>query len=305
MIYTVTFNPSLDYVVHVPGFTEGIVNRAVREELYPGGKGINVSLMLRNLGVESMALGFIAGSTGDTIVRFLQEKGCRTDFITLPKGMSRINVKLKSGQETEVNGQGPHIPDSAIEALYEKLDKLKIGDVLVLGGSIPKTLPSDMYERILARLYGRSISVAVDATGELLLRVLKYHPFLIKPNEQELAELCCRTPQSDDELVACAKELQAQGARNVLLSLAERGGLLVTEQGEIHRLYAPYGETVNSVGAGDSMVAGFLAGYAQKADYAYALQLGTAAGGATAFGEGLATRDEIFRQLNYIQNQSL
>ena len=204
MIYTVTFNPSLDYVVHVPGFTEGIVNRAVREELYPGGKGINVSLMLRNLGVESMALGFIAGSTGDTIVRFLQEKGCRTDFITLPKGMSRINVKLKSGQETEVNGQGPHIPDSAIEALYEKLDKLKIGDVLVLGGSIPKTLPSDMYERILARLYGRSISVAVDATGELLLRVLKYHPFLIKPNEQELAELCCRTPQSDDELVACA-----------------------------------------------------------------------------------------------------
>ena len=296
MIYTVTFNPSLDYVVHVPGFTEGIVNRAVREELYPGGKGINVSLMLRNLGVESMALGFIAGSTGDTIVRFLQEKGCRTDFITLPKGMSRINVKLKSGQETEVNGQGPHIPDSAIEALYEKHNKLKFGDVLVLGGSIPKTLPSDMYERILARLYGRSISVAVDATGELLLRVLKYHPFLIKPNEQELAELCCRTPQSDDELVACAKELQAQGARNVLLSLAERGGLLVTEQGEIHRLYAPYGETVNSVGAGDSMVAGFLAGFLQCGDYYEAFRTGIAAGSATAFSEWIA--DEVLvRQL--------
>ena len=263
MIYTVTFNPSLDYVVHVPRFSEGIVNRTVREQLYPGGKGINVSLMLRNLGVESMALGFVAGSTGESITRFLQEKGCRTDFITLPEGMSRINVKLKSEQETEINGQGPYITEDAIHALYEKLDKLKIGDVLVLGGSIPHTLPSDMYERILARLYGRGISAAVDATGELLLRVLKYHPFLIKPNETELAELCCRVPQSDEELVCCARELQAQGARNVLLSLAERGGMLVTEQGEIHRLYAPYGETVNSFGAGDSMVAGFLAGFMQ------------------------------------------
>ena len=196
MIYTVTFNPSLDYVVHVPRFSEGIVNRTVREQLYPGGKGINVSLMLRNLGVESMALGFVAGSTGESITRFLQEKGCRTDFITLPEGMSRINVKLKSEQETEINGQGPYITEDAIQALYEKLDKLKIGDVLVLGGSIPHTLPSDMYERILARLYGRGISAAVDATGELLLRVLKYHPFLIKPNETELAELCCRVPQS-------------------------------------------------------------------------------------------------------------
>ncbi len=195
--------------------------------------------MLRNLGVESMALGFVAGSTGESITRFLQEKGCRTDFITLPEGMSRINVKLKSEQETEINGQGPYITEDAIQALYEKLDKLKIGDVLVLGGSIPHTLPSDMYERILARLYGRGISTAVDATGELLLRVLKYHPFLIKPNETELAELCCRVPQSDEELVCCARELQAQGARNVLLSLAERGGMLVTEQGEIHGSMPP------------------------------------------------------------------
>lgn len=296
MIYTVTFNPSLDYVVHVPRFSEGIVNRTVREQLYPGGKGINVSLMLRNLGVESMALGFVAGSTGESITRFLQEKGCRTDFITLPEGMSRINVKLKAEQETEINGQGPYITEGAIHTLYEKLDKLKIGDVLVLGGSIPHTLPSDMYERILARLYGRGISAAVDATGELLLRVLKYHPFLIKPNETELAELCCRVPQSDEELVSCAKELQAQGARNVLLSLAERGGMLVTEQGEIHRMYAPYGETVNSVGAGDSMVAGFLAGFMQCGDYYEAFRTGIAAGSATAFSEWIAD-EMLVRQL--------
>ena len=189
MIYTVTFNPSLDYVVHVPRFSEGIVNRTVREQLYPGGKGINVSLMLRNLGVESMALGFVAGSTGESITRFLQEKGCRTDFITLPDGMSRINVKLKSEQETEINGQGPVITDTAIEALYQKLDKLTAGDVLVLAGSIPNTLPGDMYERIMERLQGKEIRIAVDATKDLLVNVLKYHPFLIKPNNHELGEI--------------------------------------------------------------------------------------------------------------------
>lgn len=301
MIYTVTFNPSLDYIVQVPDFAEGRVNRAIQERVYAGGKGINVSLMLQNLGVENVALGFTAGFTGKAIQDFLSAHGCRTDFIEVAEGTSRINLKMKADTvETEINGQGPQITDENLEALYAKLDKLKIGDVLVLAGSIPNSLPNDIYERILARLFGRSISVSVDATGELLLRVLKYHPFLIKPNEAELAELCSRPAHTDEALISCGKELQALGARNVLLSLAERGAMLLTEQGDIHRLDAPGGEAVNSVGAGDSMVAGFLAGFLRTGDYREAFRLGIASGSASAFNDWIAEEQQVHALLHKI-----
>ncbi|MBE6854057.1 MAG: 1-phosphofructokinase [Ruminococcus sp.] len=293
MIYTVTFNPSLDYIIQVPSFSEGIVNRTADERIYAGGKGLNVSMMLRRLGVESIALGFTAGFTGSAILSFLREQNCTTEFINLRHGASRINVKLKSELETEINGQGPAPTDEDLEQLYQKLDRLKIGDVLVLAGSIPRSMPPDTYEQILSRLYGRGISVAVDATGELLLRVLKFCPFLIKPNEHELIELCGREAHTDEELLSCAKELQFQGARNVIISLAERGALLVTEKGAVHRLGAPGGEAVNSVGAGDSMLAGFLAGFLRTGDYLEAFRLGIATGSATAFSEWLATEEEV------------
>lgn len=297
MIYTVTFNPSLDYIIQVPEFREGIVNRTANERIYAGGKGLNVSMVLSRLGVENIALGFTAGFTGSAILSFLREQNCTTEFINLRHGASRINVKLQSGEETEINGQGPAPTDEDLEQLYQKLDRLKIGDVLVLAGSIPRSMPSDTYEQILSRLYGRGISVAVDATGELLLRVLKFCPFLIKPNEHELAELCGREAHTDEELLACARELQFQGARNVIISLAERGALLVTEKGDVCRLEAPGGEAVNSVGAGDSMLAGFLAGFLRTGDYLEAFRLGIAAGSATAFSEWLATAEEIHELL--------
>ena len=297
MIYTVTFNPAIDYVVRLDAPLEvGEVNRAQGEDCVLGGKGINVSGVLAQLGCESVALGFVAGETGAWLERGLAAQGLKTDFVHLEQGMTRINVKIKAGQETELNGAGPSIPESAMQQLEAQLDKLTEGDILILAGSIPASLSQDTYERLLARLQGRGVRAVVDATRDLLVNVLQYHPFLIKPNETELAELCCRVPQSDEELVCCARELQAQGARNVLLSLAERGGMLVTEQGEIHRLYAPYGETVNSVGAGDSMVAGFLAGFMQCGDYYEAFRTGIAAGSATAFSEWIAD-EMLVRQL--------
>lgn len=295
MIYTVTFNPSLDYVVKLPAFSAGTVNRTDSETLYAGGKGINVSLMLGRLGVESVAMGFLGGFTGRAIADFLVREGCQTDFIEIPDSMSRINVKLRADCESEINAQGPEIPDNALEQLFAKLDVLTIGDVLVLAGSIPKTLPADVYERIMARMHGKGISCAVDATGELLLRVLKYHPFLIKPNQAELEEICQCKARADDEIIGCAKELQAIGARNVLVSLAERGALLMTERGDIHRLDAPNGVLVNSVGAGDSMVAGFLAGFLRSGDYMTAFRMGVAAGSATAFSEWLGTGEQVER----------
>lgn len=301
MIYTVTLNPSLDYIVSVPSFREGVVNRTAAERIYAGGKGINVSLMLSRLGVDNIALGFTAGFTGSAIMEFLHLHDCRADFIPIHNGTSRINVKLKAGVETEINGQGPTLTDDDFEQLHKKLEVLTIGDVLVLAGSIPNTMPTDSYERILARLYGKGISVAVDATGELLLRVLKYHPFLIKPNQAELEEICGRKAETDSELISCGAELQAQGARNVLLSLAEKGALLMTEKGDIHRLAAPYGEAVNSVGAGDSMVAGFLAGFLRTGDYREAFRLSIATGSATAFSEWLAEASDVKKLLERVQ----
>lgn len=301
MIYTVTFNPSLDYVVQVEHFQGDAVNRTSEEHVYPGGKGNNVAVIASNLGMKSRALGFKAGFTGAAMEQMLQEFGCDTDFIALEEGVTRINVKVKSDDEFEINGQGPRIPDEKIRQLYEKLDALESGDVLVLSGSIPNTLPDDMYERIMERLAGTGVRISVDATKDLLMNVLKYHPFLIKPNNYELGEMFGVTLESDDEIAEYARKLQEMGARNVLVSMAGDGAILVTEDGSVLKQLPPAGEVVNSVGAGDSMVAGFLAGYLKTGSYVEALKLGTAAGSATAFTSWLAdagTVGELYKKLS-------
>lgn len=293
MVYTVTFNPALDYVVRMGDFRAGETNRTESDELQWGGKGINVSTVLRNLGVDNVALGFLAGFTGQALDQGLQKAGIATDFIWLPEGLTRINVKIKAGQETEINGVGPGIPAAALEELFAKLDRLQKGDVLVLAGSIPASLPDDVYQRILARLEGRDILTVVDATRDLLCAVLPYRPFLIKPNNHELGEIFGRVLTTDQEIEECARRLQERGARNVLVSMAGAGSLLLDETGVVHRLGVPRGKVVNSVGAGDSMVAGFLAGWLEHRDYAMAHKLGAATGSATAFSEGLATREQV------------
>ena len=297
MIYTVTFNPALDYVVKVDNFQTGGINRVYQENIFFGGKGINVSVVLREHGFTSTALGFTAGFTGEAIEKGLQEQGIKADFIRLKEGMSRINVKMKSDNETEINGQGPNIPQDALDQLFDKLDTLQEGDVLILAGSIPNTLPEDVYEQIMAKLDGKGILIAVDATKDLLLNVLKYHPFLIKPNNHELGEMFGVVLKTEEDITFYAKKLQEQGARNVLISMAGDGAILVTEEGNMHKIGVPKGTVVNSVGAGDSMVAGFMAGYLTKGDYAYALKLGTASGSATAFSEGLAVKEDIDKLL--------
>lgn len=292
MVYTVTFNPAIDYVVHTGEMKLGMTNRSEREEMYFGGKGINVSIVLRELGVDSKALGFTAGFTGEAIEKGLADMGIDTDFVRLASGNSRINVKIKSEEETELNGQGPDIDDDAVAALFEKLEALRDGDTLVLAGSIPSSLPSDIYERILAKLAGRDIRTVVDATKDLLLNVLKYKPFLIKPNNHELGEMFGVALSTDADIEKYARKLQEMGARNVLISMAGDGAMLIDETGEKHRCGVCKGTVKNSVGAGDSMVAGFTAGI-QNGDYEYALKLGTAAGGATAFSDGLAQKEKI------------
>lgn len=298
MVYTVTFNPALDYVVRVDGFQVGEVNRTSREEIQLGGKGINVSTVLSHLGVENVALGFLAGFTGQALEEGLRREGIHTDFIWLEQGLTRINVKIKAGQESEINGQGPNIDAAALDQLFRKLDKLERDDVLIVSGSVPSTLPGDVYEQILARLQGRGIHFVVDATRDLLCNVLPYHPFLIKPNNIELGEIFGRTLHTDEEIRDCAAQLQQRGARNVLVSMAGDGSLLLDETGACYRLGVPKGQVRNSVGAGDSMVAGFVAGWLKTGDYAYAQRLGAAAGSATAFSDGLATGDQIMALLN-------
>ena len=298
MIYTVTFNPALDYVIAVDHFAQGKVNRTVKEDIFCGGKGINVSVLLANLGVESTALGFVAGFTGKEIERGLKAFGISSDFIHVKSGMSRINVKLKSEEETEINGMGPDIRPEDVEALFEKLNRLGSGDVLVLSGSIPAAIDSDIYQRIMERLDGRGIRMVVDAEKDLLLKVLKYRPFLIKPNNHELGQMFGLELETEEEIILHARKLKEQGAVNVLVSMAGNGAILVAEDGSVHRRQAARGTVKNSVGAGDSMVAGFIAGYLEKGDYAYALKLGTACGGATAFSDGIGTKDEIMRLLN-------
>ena len=292
MVYTVTFNPAIDYIVHTEEMKLGETNRSEHEEMYFGGKGINVSIVLRELGIASKALGFTAGFTGEAIEKGLIDMGIDTNFVRLDSGNSRINVKIKAAEETELNGQGPHIDDKAISALFEKLDKLTDGDTLILAGSIPSSLPSDIYQRILERLSGKKIKAVVDATKDLLLNVLQYKPFLVKPNNHELGEMFGVTLKTDEEIEKYARKLKDMGAVNVLISMAGDGAMLIDEYGKMHRCGVCKGTVKNSVGAGDSMVAGFTAGSLQG-DYEYALKLGTAAGGATAFSDGLATKEKI------------
>ena len=300
MIYTVTFNPALDYIVFLDDMKLGDINRATRESIFYGGKGINVSTILNTLGLETTALGFVAGFTGKAIEEGLASLGIHTDFIHLPEGNSRINVKVKHGDETEINGQGPVITDEAIEALFAKLDTLTEDDILVLAGSIPNTLPEDIYEKILARLEEKRIRIAVDATKDLLLNVLKYHPFLIKPNNHELGEMFHTVCKTKDDIEHYAKELQKMGARNVLISMAGDVAILITEEGETIQMGTPKGKVINSVGAGDSMVAGFLAGYLKNGSYEEALKTGTAAGSATAFSEGLASLEMFHKMMEQL-----
>lgn len=293
MIYTVTFNPSLDYIVSVEDFRLGLTNRTSSEMLVPGGKGLNVSMVLGNLGIENTALGFAAGFTGKEILRRVEEMGVRSDFIFLEKGCSRINLKLKSIEGTEINGCGPVIEEAAAERLMSKLNLLGQGDVLVLAGSIPGSMPDDVYGRILEKLAGRGVRAIVDASGELLVKVLKYRPFLIKPNIHELGEIFGAAPGTKEEAALYGKRLAEMGAMNVLVSMGGEGAVLVAEDGSVHMASAPRGRLVNAVGAGDSMVAGFLAGWLEKKDYGHAFRMGLCAGSASAFSQWLATREEI------------
>ena len=301
MIYTVTFNPSIDYIVRLEQFTAGEINRVNYEQILPGGKGINVSIVLKNLGHDSTALGFLAGFTGVAMQQMLHTFGVTDDFVRLDDGFSRINVKIKAERETEINGQGPVITQEAQRALFAKLDRLTRGDTLVLAGSIPNTLPDDMYERIMEHLAGRGIRIVVDATKNLLRRVLKYRPFLIKPNNHELGEMFGIELKTDDDIIFHAKKLQEEGATNVLISMAGDGAILLTSEGVFYRSAAPKGTLVNSVGAGDSMVAGFLAGFMESdGDYERAFYMGVATGSASAFSENLATREEALALLKTI-----
>lgn len=293
MIYTVTFNPALDYVMILDKLSEGEMNRAKETKLLVGGKGINVSLVLQNLGYESTALGYIAGFTGQEIKKRLEAEGLSTEFIELKDGNSRINVKVKAEMETELNANGPSITREDVDVLLDKLDCLKDGDYLVLAGSIPSSLPDTIYETIMQRVSDRDIRVVVDATGVLLMRVLKYQPFLIKPNKAELAELYGRELRTRQEIIEAAGWLKKQGAKNVLVSLAGEGAVLLDETGKIYDKQAIQGTIVNSVGAGDSMVAGFLAGFLERGEYEYAMRVGMSAGSASAFSSELATRAQV------------
>lgn len=297
MIYTVTFNPSLDYIVSVNDLTLGSVNRTTKEIMNPGGKGINVSLVLRNLGYESTALGFQAGFTGKEIMRLLDEQGIRSNFIEVADGFSRINVKVRSNEESEINGMGPAIRKEDIEKLYAQLDRLEDGDTLVLAGSIPSVMPETMYRDIMARLSDKKLQIVVDATKDLLVNVLKYRPFLVKPNNHELGEIYGVTLKTREDVIPYARKMQQEGARNVLVSMAGEGAVLLAEDGQVFRSEAPKGTVRNSVGAGDSMVAGFLAGYLASGDYEQAFYMGVCTGSASAFSEGMATKEHIHELL--------
>lgn len=305
MVYTVTLNPSLDYIVSVDDFRLGLTNRTKTELMMSGGKGINVSTVLCNLGIESTALGFVAGFIGDEIARRVETMHVRSDFIYLEKGVSRINVKLRSVDGTEINGMGPEIGEGELKSLMEKLDAMQAGDTLVLAGSIPPSLPDDVYSRMMERLDGRGIRIVVDATGNLLLDTLSHHPFLIKPNNHELGALFDVELSTRESVVPYAKELQKRGARNILVSMGGEGAVLIAESGHVYASPAPRGTVVNSVGAGDSMVAGFLAGWMKKADYCHAFYMGLAAGSASAFSEYLATGaavEKVYRSLTECKN---
>lgn len=293
MIYTVTLNPSIDYVVRLETLRLGITNRTASEEYYFGGKGINVSNVLAELGLQSTALGFIAGFTGEAIENGIRNDNIITDFIKLKNGISRINIKIKAEDETEINCQGPHIEESELDGLLCRIDKISDGDTLIIAGNIPNTMPDDVYERILERIKGKKVRVVVDATKKLLLNSLKYKPFLIKPNRQELSEIFDFEIETESDVEKYAKELQRLGAQNVLISLGKDGAMLVDEYGNVHKEGVLKEKVINTVGSGDSMVAGFIAGYEKEKSYSYALRLGSVCGNATAFSYGLATKEKI------------
>lgn len=293
MIYTVTFNPALDYVMVLDKFGLGDVNRTKEEFINPGGKGINVSMMLKELGTDSTALGYVAGFTGREFLKKLEERGIKNDFVTLKEGMTRINVKIKADVESEINATGPLITQDDIDLLLNKLEDLENEDILVLAGSVPASMNDNIYEKIMKKVKDKGIKVVVDATKDLLLNVLKYSPFLIKPNHHELAELFSVKIESDSDIVRYANKLREMGARNVLISMAKDGAILVDERGVVHKSSSPKGKVINSVGAGDSMVAGFICGYERYKDYEKALKLGIAAGSASAFSEGIAQREKV------------
>lgn len=294
MIYTVTFSPAIDYVVYMDELIQGATNRTKREEYFFGGKGINVSTILTELGIENTALGFVSGFTGEALEKGLKEKGIHNNFVHLDDGITRINIKIKTERETEINAQGPKISKDKIRELLDKLYALREGDILVISGNIPNTLPEDIYQRILERLDGRGSKYVIDATGELLKKVLKYRPFFIKPNNDEMEELLGYPVKTDEDLRMGAEALQKMGAKNILVSLGKNGAYLLCEDGTEHKMKAVCNESaVNTVGAGDSMVAGFLAGYLESHSFDEALRLGIAAGSATACSEGLATEEKI------------
>jgi 1-phosphofructokinase len=297
MIHTITLNPSLDYIVKVNSFKVDSLNRTEEEQIYAGGKGINVSIVLTNLGVENKALGYVAGFTGDEIVRQVKNHSVDCDFIKLENGLSRINVKLKSDGETEINGSGPEITEDNLNLLYEKLSHLTKGDYLVLSGSIPGSVPDDIYEKIMISLLDKGVEFIVDATKDLLLKVLKYKPFLIKPNHHELAEMFNVKLEGDEDIIKYGKKLQEMGAKNVLVSMAGDGAILLPENGEPVKREVPKGTLKNSVGAGDSQVAGFICGYLKNNDIYEAFKMGIATGSASAFSEELATKEEVYNLL--------
>ena len=301
MIYSITFNPALYYIVKMDDFNLGHVNRTNSESVYAGGKGINVSIVLNNLGVKSKALGFIAGFTGDEIEREVRNFGCDTDFIKLKEGMSRINVKIKADVESEINGGGPNISEEALNELYMQLEKLESGDILVLAGSIPKTMPVDIYERIMERLQTKGVKFIVDTTGDCLLKVLKYKPFLIKPNHHELGDLFNVKLNGKEEIIEYAKKLKEMGAENVIISMAGDGAILINSNGEVTISNVPKGVVKNSVGAGDSMVGGFITGYVNSGNVEEAFKLGVATGSASAFSEGLATKEYVYELLKQVK----
>lgn len=305
MIYTVTLNPSIDYVIKVDKLTTGNINRVNEEHVYPGGKGINVTRILKSLDNDNIALGFVSGFTGDYIINSLQELNLKSDFIKVKEGFTRINVKVKSEEETEINGQGPKISEEELNQFYKVIDKLVDGDILILSGSIPSCLDERLYESIMKKVEDRDIKVIVDATKNLLLNVLKYKPFLIKPNNHELAEMFNVELNSTEDVVFYARKLKEMGAQNVLISMGKDGALLVTEKDEVFASSVAKGEVVNSVGAGDSMVAGFIAGYLKSNSYEEALRLGAASGGATAFSSDLATREFIDKLVDEIKIEKI
>ena len=300
MIYTITFNPALDYISQVENFKIGKINRTKTEKILPGGKGLNVSTVLKNLGIESTALGFIAGFTGKELKRNIEEKGIKTDFIKVEKGITRINVKISSNEETALNGNGPEITEEDINKLLEKIEKITKEDMVILAGNIPRCINNDIYEIICKTLERNNVTFVVDATKELLMNVLKYKPFLIKPNKEELEETFKEKIETKEEIIVHAKKLQQMGALNVLISLGGEGAILVTTEEKEYYSKAPKGKVLNTVGAGDSMVAGFIAGYEQSGDFEQAFKMGIATGSASSFSMNLATAEEVANLLKEI-----